>query len=126
MAEERTGSMDAAYLLGLSHVFNTGALTTSKRLLNNRQSYLPLMLVSVVTDALSCVVAWQLMTGALCKIRVAKKIAMPLFACCGANEMVMVKEVCRKIHEHRGTSLSATNEAGSFCGAMSVHSVGLL
>ena len=32
----------------------------------------PLMLVSVVTDALSSVAAWQLMTGALRKIRVEK------------------------------------------------------
>ena len=39
----------------------------------------PFMLVSVVTDALSCVAAWQLMTGALRKIRV-EKLARSLFA----------------------------------------------
>ena len=54
------------------HASGSGDLTTSKRLLNNRWSYLPLMLVSVVTDALSCVAAWQLMTGALHKICVEK------------------------------------------------------
>jgi hypothetical protein len=37
------------------------------------------MLVSVVTDALSCVAAWQLMTGALRKICV-EKLARILFA----------------------------------------------
>ena len=73
--------------------------------MNNTNPYPPLMLVSVVTDALSCVAAWQLMTGALRKIRV-EKLVRPLFACCGANETV--KGVYWKIHEHRGTSLSAT------------------
>lgn len=96
--------MDAAHLPGLSSCSDTKGLTTSKRLFNNSRSYLPLMLVSVVADALSCVAAWQLMTGVLYKICV-EKVSRPLFACCGASETV--KEVCRNIHEHRGTSLSA-------------------
>jgi hypothetical protein len=61
------------------HASETGDLTTSKRLLNNRKPYPPFMLVSVVTDALSCVAAWQLMTGALRKICV-EKLARILFA----------------------------------------------
>ena len=73
MVEERTGGMDAAHLPGLSSCIRYRGLDNLQSTIE-QYAFLPppLMLVSVDDDALSCVAAWQLMTGALRKIRVEK------------------------------------------------------
>lgn len=80
-----------------------------------------LKLVGVVTERdVCCSVAADDRRAS--EVRV-QEIMKPASACCAADEPV--EEARRKLHEHRATSLPVVNKAGSCCGTVSIHSLGL-